>query len=340
MSYKFVFFNNTLKKTKFDCEEYNNICIKDLYKYPDKVYVVSRPLDYTNTFVRFLFELHHSKKINKVFKLPFKSIWYKFYFKRKKIKKISQDELCFIINTHLRLKYLLYLKNKYPKAKYIYLYRDSVEHHREWYPEYTDSFMKSFFTFTMTYDPIEAMKYGIKHFNEYSSIIDIKQLSSDVKASDLLFIGKAKDRLPLLISISEKCKKHNIKCLFLITGVPKEKRVSQFGIEYLDNDITYAKMLAYTIKTRCILEINPQGMVGYTSRFLEAIMYNKKLITNNPYIKKSSFYDERFIELFNKAEDVDFSLIEKQDPNYNYKDEFSPIHLIEQIEKILMDGES
>jgi len=99
----------------------------------------------------------------------------------------------------------------------------------------------------------------------------------------------------------------------------------------------YNEMLYYTVNSKCILEVNQGGAVGYTSRFLEAVMYNKKLLTNNCSIQKSAFFSPEYIQCFSKVEEINLAFISEDllQVDYGYQGEFSPLHLIEKIENEL-----
>ena len=94
-------------------------------------------------------------------------------------------------------------------------------------------------------------------------------------------------------------------------------------------------MLNYSIKSKCLLEVQQAGAVGYTSRFLEAVMYNRKLITNNITIAESKFFDEKGINIFANVNDISVNFVKSKPYNFNYQGEFSPIHLIEKIDSLL-----
>ena len=95
-------------------------------------------------------------------------------------------------------------------------------------------------------------------------------------------------------------------------------------------------MLYHSVNARCILEINQENADGYTSRFLEAIMFNKRIITDNESVKLSEFYSDKNIQIITDYTDVNASFIlnpEKID--YNYNGQFSPVNLLKRIEDIL-----
>lgn len=335
MKYNYIFFNgedgNTRKRNP---DGYYTICTKDL-ETMDGVHLVSYPLDYACTPTRYLFYLHHYPKINKVLNLPLKKLWYPYYFKNP----FPDDKpLCFVVSgTYLPIDYLRYLKRKYPNCKMVRIHRDLIGLWKVQCPQYTPEVNQEIFDLRLTIDELEAKKYGIEHFVEFESKIDVPR-SPNYPMSDVFFAGRAKDRLPKLMEIYHRLTAQGLTVSYFLLGVPKSDRKPFPGIEYADRGMQYREMLNRTVNTRCLLEINQEGQVGFTSRFLEAVMYNKKLITDNPAVKNTRFYDPRLIQFLDRAEDVDPSFVlDETDVDYHYHNEFSPVNLIHQIDGLLAD---
>ena len=100
--------------------------------------------------------------------------------------------------------------------------------------------------------------------------------------------------------------------------------------------MSYLRMLKYSVSSRCLLEINQEGALGYTSRFLEAVMYDIKLITDNLSVLDSKFYNPRNIQYINDVNEIDPEFVKnKCFDSFNYNDDFSPIHLLESIDSKL-----
>ena len=78
-----------------------------------------------------------------------------------------------------------------------------------------------------------------------------------------------------------------------------------------------------------------QGGHGYTLRTCEAIMYDKKMITNNPEIKNAVFYSPERISVFEDVSeiDADFVLREPQKVDYQFKDKLSPLKFLEFLDE-------
>ena len=84
-----------------------------------------------------------------------------------------------------------------------------------------------------------------------------------------------------------------------------------------------------------MFDVNQSGAVGYTSRFLEAVMYNKRFITDNNAVKDTEYYKTGDIFYFEKVSDIPKNFFEISEANYHYGGEFSPIHLISIIDREL-----
>ena len=317
-----------------DRDNYYYICTEDLRKL-DNVQVSSGPLDYSSFLWRFLYKAYHHPVSNRYVQLPLKKLWYPYYFKSN-FK--TERPFCFIVSRYTVPNYLRYLKKRYPDCKIVLLHRDLIHLWYERNPAFTPEIVEEIFDLRMTYDEKEAELYGIPHFDEFESKPEVS-IDPEYPLSDVFFAGYAKDRLPTLLRAYEKFAEKGLRCDYYIVGVPESERVERPGIVYADRQMSYREMLYRTVNSKCVLEICQSGAVGYTSRFLEAVMYNKKLITNNPAVGKTKFYDPRYIQCIDQVEDMDVGFVDRDvgEIDYHYKGEFSPVHLIERIEQLLSE---
>lgn len=309
-------------------EDYYYICLKDLEGI-DGVIVNHEALQERPKWLRYLYKLHHYPLLNSTLKLPFKELWYPYVFKNT----FKDDKpICFICIRYPSSRYLKYLKSRFPNCKVVVMCRDLLKTHRAAYDAYTK---EGVYDYWMSYDEEESKKYGFPHFDEFESKIEIP-ISNDYPISDVFFAGRAKDRLTRLIDIYDRLEAMGINCLFYIVGVEKGKEIERKGIRYLTKQISYYEMLRLSINSKCILEINQEGAEGYSSRFLEAVMFNKKLMTDNVYIKKSKFYKPEYIQFVNSDNfNADFLMDDSYEVDYHYNGEFSPLLRIEQIDAML-----
>lgn len=328
-NYNYVLFNSPDNKLKIDNDAYYTICAKDLDN-TEYTKLVTYPLDKKPYFLRLLFALHNSAKISKYINLPFKDKWYPLYFKDD----FAQEKpICFLVlSRFLPLDYLKYLKQKYPNCRIVHLHRDFLSVGQRMRP---DLHFNPIFDLEMTYDEGEANKYNIPHFNEFESEVEI--IREKNFESDVFFAGKAKDRLPLLLSAYEQFTRAGMNVFFYLTQVPKAQRINKKGIVYADTFMSYKEMLYHSVNTRCMLEVTQSNQEGFTSRFLEAVIYGKKLISSSNYIKQSKFYDPNKMQVVEDMENIDIDFIVRGNGfvDYNYNNEFSPLNMIERVEEEL-----
>lgn len=333
LKYNYVFFDSEDSRLRINKKGYRYICSCDLTKYSN-IKLVTFPLDYAPKIMRFLYLLHNAKKSNMLFNLPFKKIWYPFYFKNDfKNKK----EICFIMSgRYLSVDYLRYLKETHPNAKFVKMHRDLVDLWKQRNPQFTDAIVNELFDASMSYDICDSQKYDMIHFDEFESKIEIKK-SDRYPLHDVFFAGKAKDRLNALVDIYDRLVCLGQKPFFYITGVAKIDEIKREGIIYASKNMSYYDMLSHTINSKIVLEINQKGADGYTSRFLESVMYNKKLITNNKSIQVSPFYNDKMILIYETPMDISLDFLKNDDAEYNYKDEFSPVNMIKTLDNALKE---
>ena len=259
-------------------------------------------------------------------------MWYPYYFDKKKL--VNEDPACFVFISYPQEGYLKYLRRKYPHALLVKAIRDLAS---------TQKLFKYFyeselFDYWMSFDAGDCKKYNMIPFSEFESRIELSK-NSDVESSDVFFTGRAKNRLPKLIEAYDHLTSLGQNCLFFILGAKESERIQRDGIHYIDRMMSYRRMLEYSIKTKCLLDINQEGALGYTSRFLEAVIYNKKLLTDNSSVIATKFYKSNGIYYIDNVKDVDEKFFMQEDPNYNYNEEFSPIHFINVITKEILKNE-
>lgn len=330
--YNYVLFNSPDKnKLRANENGYYTICTKELES-SSEIKLVSYPLDYKPFLVRLMFRIHNSAKVEQYIHLPFKTKWYPFYFNNDF--EDRNKPICFILlNRYLPISYLHYLKATYHDCRIVLLHRDLVKICNHDAPGLSGN---SILDLEMTYDKGESVEFGWPYFSEFESKINIP-IGVNFPESDVFFAGKAKDRLPLIMAAYQKITQASLKCFFYLTGVDEQNREPLPGVVYADSFMTYKEMLYHTLNSRCILEINQAGANGYTSRFLESVIYGKKLITNNVFIKESPFFSPDRIQIVENFSDINCNFIKSGNGfvDYDYNGEFSPFRVIDRIEEEL-----
>lgn len=221
-----------------------------------------------------------------------------------------------------------YIK-KYPVAVTL-LYLDKHDH--EHVCSYANMlFENNIFDRVLTFDPDDAKKYDIELCTTpYSKIA----LGKSKEINNVYFCGSNAGRIYMLYKIWESARKHNISVEYDLLGCHD-------CMPFFENDpnihfnqyfLEYSQLLKEMQKSRCILDFTQTGQSGFTLRPYEAVVYNKKLLTNNKRIFEFPFYDARYMRYFEKIEDIDWEWIKEQiDVDYSYNGEFSPLLLLKRL---------
>lgn len=128
----------------------------------------------------------------------------------------------------------------------------------------------------VTFDPQDAIRYGMSYHNQFLRFPKPEELTCKVDI-DFFFVGIPKDREPYLLKIKAFLESKGYKCYFVIPHSSSEY-------------ISYEENLRYVARSRCIVDIYQKGQSGITRRPVEALFYNKKLLTNNSEIRNYDFF--------------------------------------------------
>lgn len=314
--------------------EYNKFCYRDLERFADCEYI-EKDLSSESKLLNFIFKLHTSKKTNKHFKLPFRKKWFK---QLCNFKYHGSKKICFIFLLSTKHFYALeygfdyYLRKMYPECKLICYYDDLVSS----YSRNVDlTFVKHKFDLVLSFDKGDCIKYNLIYCPlVYSRLIDFEKNGST--AYDVCFIGRAKDRLNKLLMCYDFLTKNKIRCDFHIVGDIPSHIIKQYPDIHFRKRVPYKENLKLLSNSNSILEIMQNGGSGYTLRTCEAIVLNKKLITNNREVVNEPFFKGNVIH-FDEPEDIDISFILNGKASFSEGcvNSISPLSMIEIIENNL-----
>lgn len=300
---------------------YYTICVEDLKGCSD-IEIIGGPMQQAPRWIRILI------KTLRILHIPR-------HFLRPLVKAESDDgpEVCILLFRLVKATYLNWLRLKYPQATFVFFLRDLFHTKMPTIGYYRNEHLIDVWG---SYDEVEAKKYKMDfYYPEIESKIDLSGI--DVSPTcDVFFAGAAKNRLPALLEAYDYLTDNGIRCHFIIMDAKTTDADMREGIEYTHELIPYREMLIHSIRCKCMLEINQDGAMGMTSRFLEAVMYNKKLITNSRAVKDSPFYRPQYIKVFDRISEVlPAFVLDDQPVDFGYQNEFSPIGLLEHIDDVL-----
>lgn len=174
------------------------------------------------------------------------------------------------------------------------------------------------FDYVCSFDPDDCKQYDLIPFIDPYPKHIIKNQS--IIKTDLFFIGIEKGRGELLKEIALASKKHNVKAKFIVSNWKSDEIPGIVRSPY----IPYKEMLSEAASSSCLLELIADGQSGCSLRYYEAVVYNKKLISNCKHIVDMPYYNPRFMKIIDTVEDIDFEwIINGEEVDYHYKDSFS-----------------
>lgn len=304
-----------------------DIAYKDIMALPNVSY--NRNIEPSNRLLRFIFRLHFSPRINKIIKLPFKSIWFNIL---KPDVKNRGEGYCFLffsrwLEMDIYKTYLEFLQEQYPLAHYVCYFQDIVATHN-----IDIDYVKGKFNLILSYDIGDAKVYNFVYYPTPISHVPI-EMNSEYK-SDVYFLGKAKDRLDTIIKLYDQLEAKGLDCKFFIVKELKSNMPQRKGLQYI-KPISYMENLRYVRNTKCLLEIMQGGAIGITPRTWEAIMYDKHLITNNQFLLETDYYIKDCVTIISNSGLGDKFQANDIEQGYNsdrLKDSLSPVNLLNFIE--------
>ncbi|MGG5460581.1 hypothetical protein [Clostridium sp. B9] len=330
--YNFVFYNDSFKELDrlffLDIEEYSNVKI------------VKRDKLFKYKIINFICKCHLSHRINSKINLPLKWIWYKALFKNDFP---TNKILCFVFTPGWYYpKFFEYLKRNFNDSKFIFYFSDTIESKLKAIPSLDIDYLKENFDLVLSYNPKDVEKYNLKYTSIYYSKIPKSSLELVPKYDevDVLFIGAARNRLNEIKEAYSKLTNAGLKCFFYVVSNKEKREFDDNGIFYNKNAMPFNEYIGHTMSAKCILEIVDNNTSGCTLRFWEAIMYNKKLITNYIGVKDNIFYNSSYMQYFDSVENIEPNFVsEKNEVFYNYKGENSPVNFLKTIENYLIEKE-
>ena len=302
---------------------------------------ISSPLTYMSRPKKLLWKLQcHFPHVNHAMGHVLGKLWItpRFYYPSFFVDDfIEKKELVFVFKydllSEMYINYISFLKQRYPSSRMVLVFTDLCKT----CDNFKEIIERISFDLILSFDQGDCKEYGfIYHplvFSKFRGVLE------NMPQSDLYFMGQPKDRLTEIIACLEKLWDNGVKTDVQLVNVPLEQQVYKDRINYIDGWIPYQTNLQHFLHTNCALELMQHGGVGYTQRMCEAIAFDKKIITNNSRIQDAPFYNPKFVFKINSAADITPELCErvkKVEPvDYHYKEQISPIELLEFIEKHL-----
>lgn len=202
--------------------------------------------------------------------------------------KVEQYDLIFIVDGIRGRDVLEYIRKRNKHARIIIYYVNPIDVSDRKAPANYEGFGCEFYSF----DPQDARNFNIKYKHWYYAEDQQRELYDkkiDIQ-QDIFFCGVDKGRLPYLKELKEQFAFLGLKSKMLVV---KSSDISYSGNdrEWLSQPISYDEMIDNIVVSKAILDVVQPGQRGITLRPMEAMFYDRKLITNNPDVKQYDFYN-------------------------------------------------
>lgn len=148
------------------------------------------------------------------------------------------------------------------------------------------------------YDQKDCNTHGLL-YNSIMYYSNIK-LPLVIKANkySCIFLGYSKGREEELSMIYQKCHDTGVAARFIIvSGIRRSARYLEIRSKYMP----YEEYLTLIAESESILDIAQKGQTGLSLRVMEAIFFDRKLITTNLFIKNELFYNEDNVLIYDES---------------------------------------
>lgn len=187
-----------------------------------------------------------------------------------------------------------------------------------------------------TFDKQNAVQNGFEHLFTMYSKLDVAITKCNYSAT---FIGSDKGRFPIIAGVFDKLadfqdvNKISEESLYFSVYNSDDENVYKYKNRiYFNQSLDYKKVIEVVNKSNCIIDIVFGEQTGLSLRAYEAIVYNKKLLTNNPAILDFPFYNSEYMQYFDNIDDIDEVFVfSKKKVDYGYNGEYSPNTFISKL---------
>ena len=217
---------------------------------------------------------------------------------------------------------LLTIARKRKNVKVVGYFWDVIDFEKYSVPDYLYKYDISFII-----DEQLAEKYGCEYYPIFYSKEDTITYPEEC---DVFFCGEDGGRLGLLESVYAQLTSIGLKCVFYCSKSSFEDQTIN-GIKHI-KQMPHSQYISRIKACKIILDIVKPGVSCCSLRFCEGVIYDKKVLTNNPSILKQTFYNTNQFSVFEKADSIDQNfLMDELSVSLTNKYEVSPKRFIDVI---------
>lgn len=281
----------------------------------------------SNKIMKYVKKIHTNALLNKFICVPYRDFWFDY---NEINRKVAENDIVLINSSAMVMPSSDFWKKiqvDNSSVKFVLLLVDSMNVSGGHMVETRRRLKEIKWDNILSYDLEDCKKYGYTYieFNYYS---EYKIHKEDVK-NDLYYIASVKNgRKEILQSIWDLAQKNNAKYLCKIYSI---WRKVTYGM-CIRKPLPYERVLQDIAASNCLLEILQTGQKSQSLRSLEAVIYNKKLLTNNVAVKNLPFYDSKYMKVFKDTTDIDWNWVKNREHvHYDYQVSFSSRNILQYL---------
>ena len=188
------------------------------------------------------------------------------------------------------IEYLLPRSN----AKIVFQYWNTIEKIQGEQLNYIHKYKNNSRVFFQSFDYHDSQKYQLHYNYQFAPCLSnfpAKPTTSMKKGRKALFVGVDKNRLPKIMKVAEALDKIGFSSkLYIFPDIERNYSEKEKRYLYKGEKFDYIDIVSMINEIDVIIDIVQDGQNGMTWRPLEALFYQKKLITNFVKIINYDFY--------------------------------------------------
>ena len=285
-------------------------------------------VDSDNRLLNLLHHLHFSFGLNRRIRLPFQSIWKRSYTLNHCDIDTTKNTCIIFTDISACRTDISFLKHLHEQSNItmVMVLVNVVRTKERLIKE-----RLAFFDLIYSFDRKDCERYGFEYYPTIYSSAHIAEKAEI--AYDAFFVGTEKgNRHIILKTIYSTITEAGGKAEIYLSGSIKDSDKIT-GIQY-NKWLSYKSVIEKVLSANCIIDIvDTEVQNGLTLRAMEAICYNKKLLSNNPAVKELKYYDTGYILYLDDIGSVKSDFIcTREVVDYHYAGEFSPVNLLTRIQ--------
>ena len=169
----------------------------------------------------------------------------------------------------------------------LYLYGWNIDYGKSSFISLKENAERHGFSY-YSYDEGICARYGLK-FNTIMCDPKLSLPECNI-ASDVMFVGKVKDRIEDISRAVASLRDAGAKVTAIVMGDHKPDDLDA-GVLFTSEYIGYADYLRLAECSVALLDIAQEGQLGFSMRVMEALFLGKKLVTTNKHVADAPFYE-------------------------------------------------